>query len=105
MNKKKFDKLVEKSLKQVKERLEDGKKEYARRDDNVFANFDRVAERRRLNREEVLMVYIEKHLDGIHAWVDGHHSQRESVEERILDAIAFLILGRAMAVQRKENNE
>lgn len=73
-----------------------GQQEYARREENAFANFERIAERLDVSREAVLMVYLEKHLDGIHAWVNGHRSQRESVKGRINDAIVYLCLLRGM---------
>lgn len=73
-----------------------GQKEYAHREDNAFGNFDRVAERMGLMREQVLMVFCEKHLDGIHSWIKGHRSQRESVKGRINDVIVYLCLLRGM---------
>lgn len=75
---------------------EAGQKEYARREDNAFANFERVGERLQLTREQILLVYLEKHLDGINAWVSGHKSQREDVRGRINDAITYLCLLRGM---------
>ena len=74
-----------------------GQLEYSHRDENAFANFERVAERLHLSREQVLLVYTEKHLDGIHSWVQGHRSQREDVRGRINDAIVYLCLLRGMA--------
>lgn len=74
-----------------------GQREYARDEDNAFANFERVAERLGISREAALMVYVEKHLDGIHSWIQGHRSQRESVRGRINDAIVYLCLLRGMA--------
>jgi hypothetical protein len=71
---------------------EAGQKEYAHADQNSFANFDRVAERLGLSRESVLMVYAEKHVDGIHSWIQGHRSQRESVKGRIRDVIVYMCL-------------
>lgn len=84
-----------------------GQKEYAREEGNCFGNFDRVAERvkvqcescdhvQSLSRMHVLLVYLEKHLDGIHSYVSGHRSQREGVEGRIGDARVYLNLLRAM---------
>ena len=78
-----------------------GQREYARRESNAFANFERVAERVGISREQALMVYLEKHLDGIHAWVNGHRSQRESVKGRINDAIVYLCLLRGMVEERE----
>jgi hypothetical protein len=73
-----------------------GQAEYAHRDENAFANFDRVAERMGLKREQALLVFLEKHMDGIHAYVKGHKSQRESVKGRINDAIVYLTILRGM---------
>ncbi len=73
-----------------------GQKEYAHREENAFANFERVAERLGLDRKQVLMVYFEKHVDGIHSFIQGHKSQREDVRGRINDGIVYLCLLRAM---------
>lgn len=71
---------------------EAGQKEYARADDNAFANFERVSGIVGMPREKVLLVYLLKHIDGIQAWADGHKSQREPVIGRICDAIVYLCL-------------
>lgn len=73
-----------------------GQREYAHDEDNALANFERVAAALNLTREQVLMVYLLKHLDGIAAWVKGHRSQREDVRGRIKDARMYLALLRAM---------
>lgn len=82
-----------------------GQKEYAHADQNAFANFDRVSERLGLPREAVLMVYAEKHLDGIHSWIKGHRSQRESVKGRINDVIVYMCLLRGMVECREQREE
>lgn len=69
-----------------------GQKEYAHAEDNAFANFERVAERTNLDRKVVLLVYGEKHIDGIHSYVQGHKSQREDVTGRIYDLIVYMCL-------------
>lgn len=69
-----------------------GQAEYAHSEANAFANFERVAERLGVSREQVLLVYLEKHIDGIHSYVQGHRSQREDVRGRIKDAIVYLTL-------------
>jgi len=81
-----------------------GQKEYAHRDENAFANFERVGERLGLKREQVLLVYAEKHLDGIHSYVKGHKSQREDVRGRINDMVVYLCLLRGM-VEENESVE
>lgn len=80
---------------------EAGQKEYAHKDTNAFTNFERVSERLGISREHVLLVYMEKHMDGIHSYVKGHRSQRESVTGRINDVIVYLVLLRGMV---EENN-
>ncbi len=69
-----------------------GQKEYARKQNNAFANFERVAENLDIDRKEVLLVYLLKHIDGICAYVKGHKSQREDVRGRITDVIVYLCL-------------
>lgn len=79
-----------------------GQKEYARADANAFSNFEWVAamlSRGRaepITREDVLMVYFLKHIDGIMSWVNGHRSQREDVRGRVKDARVYLALLRGM---------
>ena len=69
-----------------------GQKEYARKQNNAFANFERVAENLDIDRKEVLLVYLLKHIDGICAYVKGHKSQREDIRGRLTDAIVYLCL-------------
>ena len=73
-----------------------GQKEYAHDDENAFANFERIGASLGLPREKVLLVYALKHLDGIHAYVNGHKSQREDVRGRINDLIVYLCILRGM---------
>ena len=91
-------------LKEVKGTRDDGQKEYARTDDNVFANFDRVSDCIKIPREKALMVYLLKHIDGISSYLEGHKSQREDVSGRIKDAIVYLFLLWAMIDGDKELN-
>ncbi len=79
-----------------------GQQEYAHDEGNAFANFERVAERAGVSRETALLVYLEKHLDGIHSWARGHRSQREPVRGRIQDAIVYLTLLAAMVEQEED---
>ena len=69
-----------------------GQKEYARKQDNAFANFERIGKNLELDKKEVLLVYLLKHIDGICAYVKGHKSQREDVRGRITDVIVYLCL-------------
>ena len=88
--------------KQVQQARDDGQKEYAHTDDNVFANFDRVGSQLSIAPEKTLMVYLLKHIDGITAYIAGHKSQREDVRGRIKDAIVYLMLLWAMVEERNE---
>jgi|TARA_R100001530_G_scaffold102602_1_gene71378 hypothetical protein len=69
-----------------------GQKEYARKTNNAFANFERVADNLGLDRKEVLLVYLLKHVDGVCSYVKGHKSQREDVRGRIIDIHVYLDL-------------
>ena len=84
-----------------------GQKEYAHSEDNVFANFERVAESLDITREKALMTYLLKHIDGIKAYIKGHKSQRESVSGRITDAIVYLCLlwGMIESEKNKSRNQ
>ena len=48
------------------------------------------------------MVYLLKHIDGIASYVDGHETQREPIEGRIIDAVVYLFLLWGM-FDKKEN--
>ena len=91
-----FDAFFDNVLEQIKESSDSGQKEYARTEENVFANFDRVGGCLNISREKALMVYLLKHIDGISSYIEGHRSQREDVSGRIKDAIVYLFLLWAM---------
>ena len=92
MKKEMFNELFLDIMMEVKKTRDEGQKEYAHTEENVFANFERVATNLDISREQALMVYLLKHIDGINAWVKGHESQREDVTGRIKDAIVYLCL-------------
>ena len=71
---------------------EAGQKEYARNQNNAFANFERIADYIDTDRQKVLLTYLLKHIDGICSFVNGYRSQREDVRGRITDAIVYLCL-------------
>ena len=92
MKKSRFDDLFLDIMMELKRTRDAGQKEYAHSEDNVFANFERIAANLDISREQALMVYLLKHMDGINAWIKGHKSQRENVTGRIKDAIVYLCL-------------
>lgn len=82
---------------------ESGQDEYARRNENAFANFERIGEMQNIPREKVLMVYLTKHFDGIVSWFEGNKDQREGLLDRIGDACVYLFLLSGMIKERKNS--
>ena len=87
-----MQKIVQSQLDEVLKIRDAGQKEYARTEDNVFANFERVASFCGVSREKALLTYMIKHVDGLCAYADGHQSQREDVRGRLTDIIVYCIL-------------
>ena len=75
MHRKEMEILIDQILKTIQRTREEGQKEYARKQNNAFANFERIGENLDISREEVLLVYLLKHIDGICSYVKGHRSQ------------------------------
>jgi len=69
-----------------------GQAEYAHEKDDAHANFRRLGELLDMPQEKILWVYLQKHLDGINAHINGYTSQREDVRGRIADAMTYLAL-------------
>ena len=84
---------------------EAGQKEYAHDFDEIFANFNRIANSLDCDRKKVLMTYLLKHVDGINAFVKGHTSQREDIIGRITDCIVYLMLLWGMVIEEREVND
>ena len=84
--------LMEEIFEEVRKTRDAGQKEYARTEDDVHANFRRVAALTGQDPKTVIMTYFFKHIDGIAAYNEGHKSQREDVRGRLKDAITYLIL-------------
>ena len=96
---------MEKIWSEVQLTRDDGQKEYAHAESNVFANFDRVGSLLEIGSERTLMVYLLKHIDGITAHIKGYKSQREDVRGRIKDSIVYLMLLWAMIEERESNGK
>ena len=103
MSRAELSSLMETIFTKVQGTREAGQKEYARDSSNAFANFERIGGLLNKTREEVLMVYLLKHMDGIVSWVEGHRSQREDVTGRITDAITYLCLLWGMTLKYPEH--
>lgn len=98
-----FAKSIDELYERLKKLTVSKGEEYKRREDNQFANFERGAQALGLTREQVLMVYLSKHLDSITTYVKdraaGQERQyAEPITGRIDDAILYLLLLRGMAV-------
>jgi len=76
-------------------------KEYAHGD--ALGNFNRLAEQLHMDRKQVLWVYMQKHFDGILAYINGFKSQREDVRGRIKDARLYLALLRGMIEEEEQH--
>lgn len=101
-----FAKSIDELYERLKSLTASKGEEYKRREDNQFANFERGARALGLTREQVLMVYLSKHLDSITTYVKdraaGQEKQyAEPITGRIDDAILYLLLLRGMAVQNE----
>ena len=95
--------LMDQIFKTIQKTREEGQKEYAREQNNAFANFERIADSLSISKEEVLLVYLLKHIDGICSYVKGHRSQRENVRGRITDVIVYLCLLWGMIDKNEES--
>lgn len=65
--------------------------EYANSDER-FGNFNRLAERLGVSRNQVLYVYLTKHMDAIESYIRFGKVKSEPIEGRIVDAITYLTL-------------
>lgn len=99
-----FAKSIDELYERLKSLTASKGEEYKRREDNQFANFERGAQALGLTREQVLMVYLSKHLDSIVTYVKdraaGQEKQyAEPISGRIDDAILYLLLLRGMTIE------
>lgn len=82
-----------------------GQAEYAHDDTDAFANFNRAELLTGVSRVKVLMVYFQKHYDGVISYLNGHKSQREDVRGRINDMIVYMCLLRGMIDEVEVKND
>ena len=106
MTNKEFDKLFRDiMLPNILRTRQSGGQEYARDEENIFANFQRISDSLDISVEECILVYAMKHLDGIIAHVQGTTSQREDVRGRITDLIVYMCLMWAYLVKDESFEE
>jgi hypothetical protein len=94
MNGSDFSRLIDDTTERLQRLTATKGAEYAN-SDNQLANFKRLGERLGLKPEAVILVYLTKHLDAIDSYVRTGQVHSEPIEERIDDAILYLILLKA----------
>jgi len=68
---------------------------------DCLGNFKRAAKLLNITPEMVCFVYFIKHVDAISAWVRGEYQDdTEGIEGRIIDAINYLFLLRALKEEK-----
>ena len=106
-----LDVIIEDSFKRIRElrRLKGG--EYADpRADDPLANFRRSGANLKLPIEIIWQVYADKHWGAISQYIrdvqDNIERERlEGIEGRVDDLLTYLLLFKAMVVERSENNK
>lgn len=81
--------------------------EYSRSSDDQLANFKRAAVDYGLSQEQVLGIFLDKHINSIKTYIHGTSAgepmppMSEPIEGRIDDAILYLLLFKAMVLDSK----
>lgn len=70
--------------------------------ENAFAEFEATADLLGITREQVLGVYLNKHVRGLFSWIRGNKLQRDSVHGRVADVTNYVAILSAMAKQAEE---
>ena len=101
----KFDKIMMETFVEIETLLTNKGSEYSN-NENVFGNFERAVGRaRRTSREDVLMGYKLKHDISVEDMVNRNPSdptlRKEYINEKINDSIAYLVLLKAMLLERE----
>lgn len=106
MTSKLFDKVVNKTLSQSREVLTVKAKEY-RRNDNPFHNFEVGAMKTNQTREQIIRSFALKHEisieDIVNDIAEGKLPNKAIVDEKITDAINYLIILKASILDRLAN--
>lgn len=102
MRKQRFLKLLQDQLVALQELTATKGEEYARSEDDQLANFKRQAAELGLDPEKVLAIFLNKHLDAIKSFIKTGQVLSEPIHGRIDDAILYLILLKAMIVEKEE---
>lgn len=99
-----FDEFQKHLMQQVEEMRTTKGKEYANSEDR-FANFKRLASELGMSPEQVLWVYLTKHLDAIRSYIRTQQTHStEPIQGRIVDAITYLTLLAGIIFEREQQN-
>lgn len=110
MNKTRFMNMLDEQCSVLKELTRGKGEEYSRSEDQL-ANFKRQAQELGVSPEVILFVYLNKHLDSIKNYVNSTSGRvktgplptlSEPITSRIDDAVLYLILLKAMCVEKQE---
>ncbi len=78
-------------------------KEYANSEER-FANFNRLSVRLNISNTQVGLVYLTKHMDAIESYIAKKRTySTETIQGRIIDAIAYLTLIGGMIAEEEAN--
>lgn len=92
MTNEKFYKFVAEFLDQCIGTMKSKGDTYAGAGQDKFANFKRLAAKLGLHEFQVLMVYMQKHLDAIESFIREEYNDPEPISGRIKDAINYLLI-------------
>jgi hypothetical protein len=103
MTEEKFNQIITDTLDEIKQTLIVKGKEY-RRNSNVFHNFEQGSSRSGLSREKVLDGFLLKHeisiADMTNDLEKGVFPKKETVDEKFGDNIIYLLIKKAMIIDR-----
>jgi hypothetical protein len=95
MDSKKFDRFCELLLEKAKQVRDVKGKDYSRKNDRL-SNFKIRAEHAGISPMQVWSIYTGKGLDAIDSFVKTGKLESESLDQRFVDAINYLLLGAAL---------
>lgn len=104
MTKNEFLELIEDQYHKIIDLTRSKGEEYSRSDDQL-ANFKRNAADLGLTPQQIWAVYFNKHIDSIKSYIANPTKPlSEPIEGRIDDAILYLLLFKAMVVEKNRNS-
>jgi len=108
MKKSRFKELLQKQLETLIELTDTKGEEYAHGSDDQLSNFKEQGTQLGVSPFTVLAVYLDKHLRSIRVFLkepNNDAAMSEPITGRIDDAILYLLLLKAMIVEKSEVNE